>query len=190
MGLDVLQLLSKLPHFTYFASNARHLMRYANLTTFSKTSSTLTQKWNFFLQITTFFWKSQLFNYRNYFLQTASFSYKSQLFFINRNYFLQIATIFYKAQLFSRNPNYFLQLCNFFLQLCNFFLRVTTIFYNLKTFFYNISTAFYKYCNLILQGYCNSVIRTKITEKWNPRLKTLNKKTEPKRKRRWNKPAA
>ena len=188
MGLDVLQLLSKLPHFTYFASNARHLMRYANLTTFSKTSSTLTQKWNFFLQITTFFWKSQLFNYRNYFLQTASFSHKSQLFSINRNYFLQIATIFYKAQLFSRNPNYFLQLCNFFLQLCNFFLRVTTIFYNLKTFFYNISTVFYKYCNLILQRYCNSVIRTKI--KWNPRLGTLNKKTEPKRKRRWNKPTA
>ena len=127
MGLDVLQLLSKLPHFTYFASNGRHLMRYANLT--------LTQKWNFFLQITTFFWKSQLFNYRNYFLQTASFSHKSQLFSINRNYFLQLATIFYKAQLFSRNPNYFLQLCNIFLQLCNFFLRVTTIFYNLKTFF-------------------------------------------------------
>ena len=73
----------------------------------------------------------------NFFLQSTTFFYKSQLFSTNHNFFLQIPTIFYKPQLFSTNRNYFLHSCNFFLQ-------IATIFYILSASFYNIATFFYK----------------------------------------------
>ena len=97
---------------------------------------------NYFLQTTTFFYKSQLFSTNhNFFLQIATIFYKPQLFSANSNYFLhscnfflQIATIFYKPQLFSTNRNYFLHSCNFFLQYCNFFLQTATFFYKSQLF--------------------------------------------------------
>ena len=59
----------------------------------------------------------------NYFLETTTFFYKSQLFSTHHNFFLQIATIFYNiatffcnSQLFSTNHNFFLQNRNFFPQ--------------------------------------------------------------------------
>ena len=73
----------------------------------------------------------------NFFLQSTTFFFKSQLSSTNHNFFLQIPTIFYKPQLFSTNRNYFLHSCNFFLQ-------IATIFYILSASFYNIATFFYK----------------------------------------------
>ena len=77
---------------------------------------------NFFLQSTTFFYKSQLFSTNHsFFLQTTTFFYKSQLFSTffqllsiilqlfstNRNFFLQFTTFFYKSQLFSAKSQLF-----------------------------------------------------------------------------------
>ena len=80
----------------------------------------------------------------NYFLQTTTFFYKSQLFSTNHNFFLQIATIFYilasffyKSQLFSTNYN-------FFLQIAIIFYILETLFYNPATFFLQTATFFYK----------------------------------------------
>ena len=82
----------------------------------------MSQKCNLFLQITTFFYKVQLFSTNcNYFLQTTTFFYESQLFstFLqlfsiilqlfstNRNFFLQFTTFFYKSQLLSAKSQLF-----------------------------------------------------------------------------------
>ena len=94
-------------------------------------------------------------------------------------------------QFFSTSRNFFLQSYKFFLQFTflfynlaiifykpRLFLQITTIFYNLATFCYNISTFFYKYFfnffQLTIQRYRNSLIKPRIIENWNLRLRTLN----------------
>ena len=99
-----------------------------------KLINTVAQKCNTFLQITTFFYKSQLFSTNhNFFLQSttffpniATFFYKPQLFSPilrlfskNHNFFPQTTTFFYKVQLFS--------------QYCDFFLQTTTFFDNIAS---------------------------------------------------------
>ena len=72
----------------------------------------------------------------NYFLQTTTFFYKSQLFSTNHNFFLQIVTIFYilatffyKSQLFSTILQLFSIIHNFFLQITTFFCKIATFFH-------------------------------------------------------------
>ena len=70
---------------------------------------------NFFLQITTFFHKPQLFSTKyNFFFQYCHFFLQSTTFFPN------MATFFYKPQLFSPILRPFSTNHNFFLQYCNF----------------------------------------------------------------------
>ena len=91
----------------------------------------MAQKCNFFLQITTIF-------------------YKTQLLSTNRNYFLQTTTIFYKPQLFSTNCNNFLHSCNFFLQITTFFYKsqlfstILQLFSIIHKFFLQITTFFHR----------------------------------------------
>ena len=99
--------------------------------------STVAQKCNVFLQITTFFYKSQLFSTNhNFFLQSTTFFFPIfRLFSAKYNFFFpilrlfstkynfvfsNIATFFYKPQLFSPILRLFSTNHNFFLQYCNF----------------------------------------------------------------------
>ena len=133
----------------------------------------MTQECNSFLQITTIFYKLQLFSANhNYFLQTAIFFTNHNYFYVLQLFFREITTIFYnlatffynratffyKPQFFSTNHDYFIQFCNFF---------------------YDFSTFSNKYCNLILQRHRNFVITTRITENCNlkPQLSQLQNDT-------------
>ena len=63
----------------------------------------------------------------NFFLQITTFFYKLQLFSTNHNFFPEVQLFFPILRLFSTNYNFFLQYCNFSLQ-------TTTFFYSIATF--------------------------------------------------------
>ena len=96
---------------------------------------------NFLLSLTSLMLRFTVAQKCNVTLQITNFFYKSQLFSTNHNFFLQsttlfsnIVTFFYKVQLFSPILRLFSTDHNFFLRYCDFFLQTTTFFYNIATF--------------------------------------------------------
>ena len=128
----------------------------------------VTQKCNFFLNIKTIFYKSQLFSTNhNYFLQITTISYKSQLLSTNHIFLLEIATNFYNLATFSTISQFFS-------------LQITTFFYNLATFSHNLQLSstilklFFQILRLIIATLSQLRFTTRVTEKFSPRPGTLN----------------
>ena len=129
----------------------------------------MVQKCNFFLQTTTFFYKPQLF-------------FKPQLLSTKHNFFLQITTNIYKLQLYSRTPDYFLQSYNFLKKSCNFFVQSCNFFLQCFNFFQQILQLNIKTLTQFRYYDCDN-------HKVQPSTQNFKWEPEPKRRRRWAKPA-
>lgn len=146
---------------------------------------------------TVFFYKLQIFSLNNirqlfsrnlnYFLiscifclQSCSFFKKSWNFFLKScNFFLQTATFFYNLTNFFCNLHFFSTILLLFSTSHDFFYKsplFSTILQLFATIFQLFSTnIFSTFFNLLLQRYRNSLIKPRIIENWNLRLRTLNK---------------